>query len=426
MKETEIYRPKFGKNFPKITKLRFDSTVLDNGLTVLSEEVPAVESFALGICAKIGSRDDTISGITHFLEHAAYKRTNRRTSHQIASRFELIGAYTNAFTTKEYTFFYVRALTKHFKKVLDLLIDITFNSVYHERDIKRELSVITEEIKSYDDDTEEYIFDLGDSILFKGSPLENPIVGKEDSVKKINASTLKEYQDEYYTPNNLVFSFAGNIHHEKVVSWVAYYTQQISRKQKVIRRTQVPDYRPENITIKQSVQQSHLLLGRRVYGLDSEERYGMAILNVLFGDGMSSRIYQRLREKNGIAYSVYSTLQTYHDSGALYIYSAQDEHQTRKAIKLLKEEILKMKSGKITNTEFIRAKEQLKSGTIMDLESLSSRMISMARNEMYLGKSEQIDDILQKIDAINIEEIQLLAKKYFDYDEWSLIQILPE
>ncbi|MFW5662674.1 MAG: M16 family metallopeptidase, partial [Bacteroidota bacterium] len=219
MKKSDKSRAKLLRQFEQKQEVEYNKTVLDNGLRVISEKVPGVESFALGVCANFGSRDepDSMPGIAHFLEHACFRRTKNRTAREIASQLESVGAYSNAFTTKELTCFYVRSLTKHFRKTLNILADISLNPVFQELDIKRERSVILEEIKSYEDDPEEYIFDLGDLYLFGENSFGNPILGTRDSIKKINAEVLEKYHSDRYSAANMVISAAGNIDHDRMV-----------------------------------------------------------------------------------------------------------------------------------------------------------------------------------------------------------------
>ena len=206
-------------------KIVYNKSTLSNGLRIITEQVPVVESYALGIFFNCGSRDDfdTKNGLAHFLEHAAFRHTKTRTSKQLASQFESIGAYTNAYTTKESTGFYVRALTEHFEKTLELLADLTFNTVFVEKEIDKERSIILEEIKTYEDDPEELIMDYGEKLIFSDNKLENPIVGVAGSVNNISCYDLENFQKQFYRPDNTVVSFAGNLEHGKIVKIIEKY-----------------------------------------------------------------------------------------------------------------------------------------------------------------------------------------------------------
>lgn len=407
----------------------YNKTVLDNGLKIITEEIPTVESFALGICVDAGSRDERFdkAGIAHYMEHAAFRRTKNRSAKQIATQFESLGAYTNAFTTKEQTCFYVRALKPHFKKCLNLLCDITVNPMFDEKEMEKERLIILEEIKSYDDDPEELVFDIGDNLLFNGNTLGNPIIGTAETVSNTAIEDLKEFHSKYYIPSNMIVSAAGNLSHDYVVENVKSMLGNLPggtvEKSRIIPAQVQNIY--QNIQNK-PIQQAHILYGKITQGLRSEERYPLAVLNVLFGDGMSSRLYQNLRERHGIAYSIYSSLQSYVDSGAFYLYIATDAKKTERTEKLLFEEMRKIKEPGIKKTEFLRAKEQLKSSMIMELESMSSRMQSLCKGELLSEAYESIDETLAMIDSVTFNQITSLSDQYLNPDKWFKALLLPE
>jgi predicted Zn-dependent peptidase len=406
--------------------VRFGRTVLDNGIVILTEQIPTVESFALGISLDAGSANDPegLEGMAHLLEHAIFKSSKKYTARKIATEFESVGAYTNAYTSKEFTCFYVRALTKNFKKSINTLSEIILNPLFKDKEIKNEISVVSEEIVSYEDDPEEAIFDFGDELLFKGTRLEHPIVGYVETVKKITPEKLRDFHSKFFAPNRLVISFAGNLDHDYVAEKVAAIFGNLPA-------LRLPEMKVETINSKKEllkempISQLHFLMGKQVPGLRADDRHALSCFNVLFGDGMSSRLYHALRERNGLGYAVYSNLQGYKDLSAFYIYAALDENKLKRAEKIIIHELEKLHSGSITKAELQRAKEQLKSGTIMELESLSVRMQSLAKSEILSQKHETLQNLMEDIDSISMEDIRDVIDKYFSKDDWSKIIITP-
>jgi predicted Zn-dependent peptidase len=421
--------PNISRNFNlSSSDVKFSRTILDNGIKVMTEEVPSVSSFALGISINTGSRDDWqgFYGLAHFLEHAGYRHTHKRTSRQIASLFERLGAYTNAFTTKEITCYYVRALKPNFKKTLELITDVALFPIFIEEEIEKEKLIILDEIKSYYDDPEEYIFDLGEEMLFKGNGLAHPITGVEDHVQKITPVELFNFHKEQYIPENIIFSVAGNISHDYAVEKISRLLENYKFKSQS-RNRDIPEHNPAiRNSIEANFQQSHLLMFRRVGGVDSKERYPLAALNVMLGDGMSSRLYRQLRENHGLAYNIYSNAQLMTDSGGLFIYAGTEKKHLKKAERLIFKEMQKIIENRIPNVEMVRIKEQLKSSTIMALESMSTRMQSLAKSEFSLGYYEDTQETISKIEEITVEDIKQVACNYLKPDNWNILTLVSE
>ncbi|MBE2188126.1 MAG: insulinase family protein [Desulfobulbaceae bacterium] len=412
----------------KTHSLEITRTVLNNGLTLVTEKIPHAESIALGIFVNAGSRDDSpdYSGTAHFMEHAVFRRSQKRTSRRIAGEFESMGAYTNAFTSQEYTCFYVRALKKHFRKTLNILFDITINPLLLQKEIEKEQLIILEEIKSYEDDPEEYIFDLGDKILFQNHPLGNPIIGTKESVGEINSDVLQQFHREYYKPDNIIITFVGDIEHQVVLNAISNLFGALDAGYRVYTRIAPEPFAALTLEMAKPVQQSHLLLGKRAASLKDEDRTALMIFNILFGDGMSSRLYQKLRDRHGIAYSIFSTLQMHSDAGVFYIYAATDTKKVRITETMIFEQMNQILNDKLNRSEINRAKEQLKSSLIMDLESMSARMQSLAKNELLIGDHESVREIIERIDAITLVNVKETAAKYFGDGSWSKAHIYPE
>lgn len=418
------------KNVPKLKthSLEIQRTKLNNGLTVVTERIPNAESIALGIFVNAGSRDDheNFWGTAHFMEHAVFRRSQKRTSRRIAGEFESMGAYTNAFTSQEYTCFYVRSLKKHFRKTLNILFDITINPLLLQKEIEKEQLIILEEIKSYEDDPEEYIFDLGDKIVFHDHPLGNPIIGTKESVGAITSINLMQFHQQYYKPDNIIITFVGDIDHNYILTSISNLFGGLESGNKISTRIAPAPFNPQTLELARPVQQSHLLLGKRAASLKDDDRTALMIFNILFGDGMSSRLYQKLRDRHGIAYSIFSTLQMHSDAGVFYIYAATDTKKVRTTEQMIFEQMNQILSDKLTKSEINRAKEQLKSSLIMDLESMSARMQSLAKNELLIGDHESVHDIIERIDSITLASVKDTAIKYFGDNQWSKAHIYPE
>ena len=408
-------------------KSGFEKTVLKNELRIISERVKDTQSFALGIAVSAGSKSDPkkLEGLTHFMEHILFRRTQNHTGKQIVTAFEQIGAYVNAYTTKDHTCFYVRALNTHLEECFNLLSEIVLHPKITEADVKKERGIIIEEIKSYEDDPEEIIFDIGESVIFKGSSLSHPVSGYVESVKRIDAKSLRQFHSDHYVPGNIIISFAGKQAHDEIVD--------LSKKLKFDFKTgQLTDtetpvtVKPKKIIRKKQYQQSHFLLTRKVDGMESEDRYPLAILNSILGDGMSSRLNQLLRENLGYVYTVYSTISLLKDCGTLSIYAAAEQNKIEKINGIIRKELLKIFRNNLTEKEIARAKEQIKSSTIMVLEGMSSRMQALIKSEISLGRYESIEETIKDIDRITAGQVFRTAKKYLVPDDWSEVRLLSK
>ena len=413
----------------------YNKTKLKNGLVIVSDFVPNIGSFAAGVCINTGARNDykNKEGIAHFMEHSAFRRTKNRTSKQIANEFENLGAYSNAWTTKDITCYYVRAITHNFDKAFELLSDISQNTIFVNDEIEKERSIIIEEIKSYEDEPEEYITDLIDSLVFANTDLAHPIVGSQQSVSNISISDLQKFHNQFYIPSNMLVAVAGNVEHNDIVKLAENLfnknknnsvTKSKSKNKKIISTNS------QQITISKPIQQAHLMLGTITDGYSNKvnpnERYKLAIANTIFGDGMSSRLYQTLREKHGLAYSIYSSIQNYIDCGQINIYAATDKNNLEKTIDLIYKQMnLLNNSKKPTKNEINRAKEQLKTATIIELESMAARANNIIKHELCIGYNEDIETIIKNIEKITIDDIVEINVKYFSADNWCKCVLEP-
>lgn len=409
-------------------KSSIHKTILNNGLTIISEHIPNAESFALGVMIKSGSNHDLKGkeGLAHFIEHACFRHTQKRNARQIASQFESVGAYTNAYTTKEYTIFYVRALTKHFRRSLNTLSDIILNPVFVHKEIERERQIIIEEIHSYDDDPEEHIFDIADHYLFKNSSLAHPITGTQESVSNILLKDLEDYHRAYFSPKNMIISFSGNLSNNYVNEKIENIYKNIMNYDGFSQIVKPKPHIPQQIIQKRPITQTHILLAKQGEPITSPERYAISVVNALLGDGMSSRLYQGIRERKGLAYSVFSSLQGYRDTTAIQIYAATDKRKGSQLRNSIFNELKRLGTKGINKTELKRSKEQLKSGVIMELEDMSTRMQNHAKSAFYFNSLEDIKSLINRIDSIDLDEAMSIVEKYYNESGWSEIILEPE
>jgi len=406
----------------------YKKTVLDNGLTILSEQVNTVESFALGYFIGVGARDEKEfpHGTAHFMEHAAFKNSGKRNSRQIANRFENLGAFTNAYTTKENICFYVNALRDNFNKVADILSEITFSPDFKKEEIDKERNVIIEEINSYLDDPEEFIYDEADKLIYEGNELAHPITGTVESVNRINEEVLKLFHTKYFVPENTIISLAGNINHEKLVRKVKriFDNSQYNSFSKEL-RLEPETIKHNYLELEKSSGQAHLLFTKYIKNRDIRTRYIIAVINIILGDGMSSRLYQNLRERSGIAYSVYSSIVNFEDNTNINIYTSIDPKKIGFAKKQIEKELKKLFKDYIRVSEFKRAKNQLKSSSIIEMENMSSRMQFLAKQEIMFKKHESLEESIELIDSIKMEEVVAMIDKEFSPEAWHELRIIP-
>lgn len=412
----------------KLNKLKSDikKTVLDNGLTIVSEEISSTYSFSAGIMINAGSRDDIEGkeGIAHFLEHMIFRSSKNKSARKIAMEFESVGAYSNAYTNQEFTCYYVKSQESHFRKTISLLLEIVFNPLFDDEEFEKEKQIIVEEIKSALDDPEEYIFDIADEKIFKGHELSKPILGKLESVERIEKIDLKEFHSKYYNYANMVISVSGSIGHERIVRIVEEFckNQEIKSVYRPIRDTKFEYFWGEN-SIDQKINQQHIVMALPVCGIYNDDKYSLNIINVMLGGGMSSRLYQDLREKAALAYTVYSNIELHHDHGAIYIYIACDKSNASISKNMIIKNIEQLIEGKISESEVKRAKEQIKSSFIFEMENLTERMQAIARNELIYGYNPALKDTFEKYNLVSKKEIIQSIAKYFDLEKISTIEL---
>ncbi|WP_088041183.1 pitrilysin family protein [Bacillus sp. EAC] len=396
-----------------------------NGVRIVLENIPTVRSVAIGVWIKTGSSNETpeLNGVSHFLEHMFFKGTKTRNAKEIAESFDSIGGQVNAFTSKEYTCYYAKVLDTHADYALDVLGDMFFNSLFDEGELEKEKNVVLEEIKMYDDTPDDLVHDLLSNIMYEKHPLGYPILGTEDTLKTFNSETLRQYMNDFYTPDQVVVSIAGNID-DKFIQRVEQLFGSYEGKKKEI-SFGIPTLHFGNIARKKETEQAHLCVGYRGLELGHDDLYSLITLNNILGGSMSSRLFQDVREQKGLAYSVFSYHSAYQDSGMVAIYAGTGKNQVNQLFETIQDTLNTLKVDGITEKELKNCKEQLKGNLMLGLESTNSRMSRNGKNELMLGEHRTLDDIIQLIDGVSMKNVNDIARFVFT-DDYAVSLVSPD
>jgi predicted Zn-dependent peptidase len=406
------------------TSRNIRKTILSNGLTVLTESVPHLRSVSMGAWIASGSRDEAaeINGISHFIEHMVFKGTTSRPAKQIAREVDTIGGNLDAFTSKEMVCFNIKVLDEQVPPALDILADLVLHPMFTPEELNRELGVILEEIKMDEDNPDYLVNEIFTQNFWKGAPLGRPILGTKKTVSGFNQQVLFDFYASRFTPSNMVFSAAGNLDHDTFVAQVEEQFRSLSAaSDRPLTHFDTPAVTP-HITLrrKKSLEQVQLCLGVAAPPINDPDRYAVYLLNSMLGGGMSSRLFQTIREDRGLAYSIFSEVTPFRDTGSLCIYAGIAVDKTSQVLELTLRELSRLKEEAVSASELKRAKDQMKSNIILGLESSSSRMANLARQQMYFGRFFGVDEITREIDAVTPESIQTLAQRLFTTDALSL------
>ncbi len=404
---------------------RTEHTILPNGIQVLTESMPAVRTAAVGIWIGTGSRyeEAPLGGISHFLEHLFFKGTETRTALDIASAADAIGAQLNAFTDREGTVLYGKALSNHLPDVLDLMADMLLHASLESNALERERQVILEEIKMYEDSPDELVGDLFAQTVWNGHPLGRPVIGTVETVRALTRDDFLRYRAQHYQPGNVIVAVAGDVRHAEVVGLVA---ERLGGWEGTAlqRPTERPLVRPDISLRSKETEQVHLTIGTRGLPQGDEGRYVMAILDGILGGGMSSRLFQEIRERRGLVYTITTYHSAYRDAGLFVVYGAMSPSAAPQVTSLVLEEFEKIKD-RIPPEELSRAKESLKGVIMLSLESTDSRMFNLARSQIYFGRQFSLDEILARIDAVTAEQVQAMAAETLVPERLALAAIGP-
>lgn len=399
-------------------------TTLPNGIRVISEKLPYVKSFSLGFWFNTGSRDenDKNNGISHFIEHMLFKGTTKRSSAKIADEIESLGGYLNAFTSKEYTCYYGRGLSRHIEKTFEVLADMIQNPAFKNSEIKKEAGVIVDELYDIEDNPEELIFDKFESAIFDGGDLSRPVIGTEKNILGFKREDLFNFINEHYTFDNLYIVASGAVEHDDLIDFTKkYFTKDLGTSKK--KRKEVKLKQSEDLHVYKEIQQSHLIIGCPTYGYKNTSRIKVNLLSHILGEGSSSRLFQSIREKNGIAYQVNSFLNSFFDISTFGVYLSTSDKMIFKAMELIDAEFKKLRNKKITKKELNKAKEYFKGSIFMSLESTTNRMVRLANSMIYFDNIKSIEETIAEIDSVTTEDILEISNELLDENKMNKVVI---
>jgi predicted Zn-dependent peptidase len=389
---------------------------LKNGVRVISEEMSHVRSVSLGVWIRTGSRRETSeeNGISHFIEHMLFKGTKNRSAEEIARSVDSIGGGLDAFTAKEMVSYNTKVLDEHLPIAFDVLADMVRNPLFREEDIEKEKGVILEELKMDVDNPEYLLHDIFSSNFWKDHPLGKPIIGSKDTIRGFDREMIDSYFQRYYSPSNILITAAGNLNHAELVDLARQHFEDLRVNGQLAPEVAPVPHARLVFRNKTSLEQTHLYMGVPAYPFPHQLRFACWTLNTILGGGMSSRLFQNIREKQGLAYAVYSELAMYRDTGYMAIYAGTAVETAGKVIDSIVKEFRELKENLVPAEELRRAKDNLKGSFMLGLESTSSRMGNLARQDLYFQRFFTLDEMLQSIEAVSAEQVQQIAREFFN------------
>ncbi len=406
----------------------YHKTRLDNGVRIISERMDHLKSVSLSIWVNTGSRDETHAenGVSHFIEHMSFKGTRRRDSLQIAKDLDIIGGLSNAFTGKENTCFHGRVLGSHFDRLADILSDIFLNSTFNPIEMEREREVILQEIYMMEDTPDDNLHTLFNELFWDGHPIGRPILGTGKTVSAISKETILHYIEKTYIPEEILIVAAGNVDHEKMVSFFRPLFESVSKNGgSNSDRSAPPVSKGGFSTHPKTLEQVHVCLGGAAPSQLDEQRFACAVFNAILGGNMSSRLFQEIREKRGLAYSVYSFLSTYVDAGLLGIYAATEARHLNRLLQTIQKEIRKLCTGNLTAGEVAAAKDHIIGGIYLGSESADNRMMRMAKNEFTFGRYVDYEELVSSLKQVGRDDVVAVARRTFQDSDISFSALGP-
>ncbi len=399
---------------------------LANGIRVVSETLPKSRSISIGVWVKVGSRHEAseIGGVSHFIEHMFFKGTEKRSAKDIAIEMDSLGGEMNAFTSQETTTYYAKVVDEHLPVVIEILADILLGAKFDPLEMEKERKVILEEIKGVEDTPDDYIHELFTGTVWPENSLGRPILGTKDTIRALKHNDIISYIESNYTPREIVISVAGNFEHALLIDLLNLHFGKLARRG-VPRKEATPEFTAAISVKKKQLEQVQLCIGCKGLHYTHDDRYVISALNTVLGNSMSSRLFQEIREQNALAYSIYSYATSYHDTGLLTVYAGTDPSNALEVVQLIMKELGKIKEEGITPAEELRVKNQLKGSLILSLESSSSHMSRLARQEIYFGKYLSMDDIIKGVEKVTAEQVQRLARHLFSRGNIALTILGP-
>ena len=394
----------------------FEKITLPNGVRIVYEHIPYVRSASAGIWVGCGSRFENAkeNGASHFIEHMAFKGTKTRSAAELAEEMDAVGGQLNAFTTKECTCFYAQTLDTHLDIAVDVLGDMFFNSRFDEKDVNNERGVIIEEIGMYEDTPEDLVTERLFDAVFKGTPLGRRILGKPTTLKNMTGQSLKDFMLKHYTPENTVFALSGSFKDSQLDRICELFS---SMNGGASQKAKNAMYTPSFTAKRKATEQNHICIAFPSPGIDDKDRYALQLISAILGRGMSSRLFQKIREQRGLCYSIYTFGALHTDIGLFGIYTALGSEMEQEALQLIMEEVCRFRDSGATPAELDRAREQSKANV---LESTAARMNVLGRNELQLGRIPTTEEIIAGYDSVTLAQIQNVAENILNLDKISL------
>ena len=402
--------------------------VLDNGVRVVTERMPTLKSVTVGVWVNAGSRDEQPSqaGFSHFIEHMLFKGTRNRSSAEISREIDALGGEMNAFTSRETTTYYVKVLDQQLERALELLADLFHHSRFAPKEIEKEKQVVLEEIRMVQDDPEDLVQELHMGQVLGRHPLGRSILGREKTIKGLRRQDLLRYIETYYDPGQTVVSIAGNFEQAKLDRLVVrYFGKGRAATTAPINGRRPPDVHGGVLLKKKRLEQVHLCLGLKGVLAGHPDRYALYALNSVLGGSVSSRLFQEVREKRGLAYSIYSFLSGYSDGGMITVYAATRPKEVDRVVDLVCREIRQIGIKGVERAELERAKTQMKGSLMLSLESSHSRMSKLAKDELTYGRHTSLDDMLAHIDRVNVEQVFNVSRQFFKLNSLAITGLGP-
>lgn len=404
----------------------YHKDVLDNGVTIVSEEIPTVHSVAIGFWVRTGSRfeEPAEAGISHLIEHLLFKGTKKRSAKQIAEAIESVGGQLNAFTSKEYTCYYARVLDEYLPLAIDVLTDMLYSSLFKDEDLAREKKVVEEEIRMYEDTPDDIIHDFFSQTVWGGHPLGRPVIGTRDSLERITREDILSFFKRHYCPSNLVVSLAGHVKHQDALSLLEPVLGELPAG-RCENQILPPSPRAALKSFYRDLEQVQICLGVPGVSLHDSRIYTLQVLNSILGGGASSYLFQRIREEHGLVYSVFSYFLSYIDSGLFIVYAGTNPANCQEVLDLTWDEVNKIIDIGVSDDELNRAKKQIKGSLLLASESVLHRMHRLGKSELVYNRFVTSEEILQKIAGVTVDDVQSLAMELFDPDRLTVTVLGP-
>jgi len=404
----------------------YNRQVLPNGMVVLTERMPAVKSASIGVWVKVGSRDESpeVAGVSHFIEHMLFKGTERRSAQEIAKAIDAVGGTLDAFTSRESTCFYAKVLGEHLPLAIDILADTFLNSRLARDDIDRERQVVLQEIKMVEDTPDDLVHDLFAEAIWGDHPVARPILGQKEIVLRLSQSDIRRHMDRFYRPDCTIIAAAGDIEHDRLVDLVSRAFDGFDG-QSIHLDPPAPVSMPAVRVEERDTAQLHLCLGMDGLPHAHEDRYAISLLNAMLGGSMSSRLFQEVREKRGLAYSIYSYQASYRDCGLLVVYAGTSPESSSQVVDLIRAECARLRDEPVDPIDLQQAKDQLKGNLLLGLEGTSSRMTRLAKMEIYFQRNHELDEIIAGIEGVSADQFQALAERILRDEAFAITSIGP-